>query len=155
MSATGLTALAVWGICAGTKRCLLAREQAECKKFRGAVRFAPLWNEGPAFGLLPLRAGALLGASAAGLAAAACLHRRSPVGAGLLLGGGISNLWERATEGRVYDYLQVPKAPGPLGRVVWNLADLAILSGALTVAVHEKRRGRAKADDTNETSFKF
>ena len=66
-------------------------------------------------------------------------RRRSPIGAGLALGGGLSNLWERLRRGTVYDYVQFPKLP-KLGRYVWNLADLAILIGGLLLALLERKK---------------
>ena len=67
-------------------------------------------------------------------------RRRSPLGAGLILGGGISNLLERLRLGRVYDYVQFPRAPGQLKQYVFNLADFAIILGGLCFALHRKRR---------------
>ena len=78
---------------------------------------------------------------AALLAAAGCLGR-NPAAAGLVLGGGLSNFWERLRRGRVYDYLRFPGAPGPLGRYVYNLADLAVFLGAaglLLGGLHRRR----------------
>lgn len=48
-------------------------------------------------------------------------------------------LWERLRHGRVFDYLQFPKAPGALRRYVYNLADLAILAGAVTLLLRKRR----------------
>ena len=66
-------------------------------------------------------------------------RRRSPIGAGLALGGGLSNLWERLRRGAVYDYVQFPKLP-KIGRYVWNLADLAILIGGLLLTLLERKK---------------
>lgn len=92
------------------------------------IRLTTLWNTGAAFGLplpsnvLPVLSGGMLGVIWAG-------RRRCPLGAGLALGGGLSNLWERCRWGRVYDYLQFPCVPGKLGGYVFNLADLAVFTG--------------------------
>ena len=40
-------------------------------------------------------------------------RRRNPIGAGLALGGGLSNLWERLRHGRVYDYCLLYTSPSP------------------------------------------
>jgi len=56
-----------------------------------------------------------------------------------VLGGGLSNLWERLRRGAVYDYVQFPKLP-KIGRYVWNLADLAILIGGLLLALLERKK---------------
>ena len=74
------------------------------------------------------------------LAAVLRCRRRAPAAAGLVLGGGLSNLWERLRYGRVYDYLRFPKAPGPLGRYVYNLADLALFLGAAELLLGRRRR---------------
>ena len=69
-------------------------------------------------------------------------RRRDPAAVGLVLGGGLSNLWERLRWGRVYDYLRFPKAPGFLKRYVFNLADLAVLLGAAGLLLGRVRRPR-------------
>ena len=66
--------------------------------------------------------------------------RRPGLGAGLLLGGGLSNLWERIRHGRVLDYLRFPKAPGPLKKYTYNLADLAIFLGAVLMVLRRRRQ---------------
>ena len=96
------------------------------------VRRRPLWNKGAAFSL-PIPRRILVPLSALLLGAAWLLRRRSPLGAGWLLGGGLSNLWERVCHGRVFDYVQFPRAPGRLRRYVFNLADFAILAGVLAL----------------------
>ena len=45
------------------------------------------------------------------------------LGCAMLLGGGISNLYERLSGKGVFDYIQFPKAPGRLRKYVFNLAD--------------------------------
>ena len=78
--------------------------------------------------------------SLAALWALLCRWGFRGVGAGLLLGGGLSNLWERLRHGRVLDYLRVPKAPGMLKRYTYNLADLAIFLGAALLVLRRRRR---------------
>ena len=58
---------------------------------------------------------------------------------GLVLGGGLSNLLERLLHGKVYDYIQFPKAPGKLKRHVYNLADFAILLGGISLLFRKKK----------------
>ena len=48
---------------------------------------------------------------------------------------------ERLRRGMVCDYLRVQKGPGPLGRYVYNLADLAIFTGALGLVLSSRRDG--------------
>lgn len=62
-----------------------------------------------------------------------------PLGAGLALGGGLSNLWERVRYGRVYDYVRFPKLPR-LWRYVWNLADFAIVLGGTLLALLDRKK---------------
>ena len=66
---------------------------------------------------------ARLAASARGLMAR--------LGAGLALGGGLSNLYERLRGRGVLDYLRFPRLPGRVKRLVFNAADLAIFAGLL------------------------
>ena len=60
--------------------------------------------------------------------------------AGILLGGGASNLAERLRWGSVRDYVRFPKVPGPLGRYVYNLADGAVALGAAVLLAKRQRR---------------
>lgn len=84
----------------------------------------------------------MLAGSLGALLAAVRWGRRNPAAAGLVLGGGLSNLWERLRLGRVYDYIRFPKAPGRLGRYVFNLADLAVFLGAAGLLLGRRRRRR-------------
>lgn len=122
------------GACAALRICL--RDRAASGGNR--VRFQPLWNRRGAFDL-PLGRETLAVLSALVLACVWLCRRKSPVGAGLLLGGGLSNLWERLRQGAVFDYLRFPKAPGPLKRYVYNLADFAVLAGALALLMGKRR----------------
>ena len=128
---TALTALAVFAGCTAVR---LGLDPSACRgtdHLNGHVRLKALWNKGAAFGL-PIPAEILPLASAGALGALwAAGPRTCPVGAGLIQGGGLSNLYERVRLGKVYDYLQFPKAPGPLRRYVFNLADLAVLTGGV------------------------
>ena len=121
-------AAAVLAVCAVLRHALERRRAGEW----GAVRFHPLWNRGAAFGA-PIGRRALLALSGLALPLIWLVRRRSPLGAGLLLGGGISNLWERLRHGRVFDYVQFPHVPGPWKRFVFNLADFAIFAGVLAL----------------------
>ena len=136
---TVCTALAAWGGCAAARRYLDRTSRRETEFWGGRVRLTALWNRGAAFGL-PIPERCLSAASGAVLAMLWCDRRRSPIGAGLALGGGLSNLRERLRRGRVYDYVRFPQAPRPLNRYVFNLADFAILAGGLTLLMRRKRR---------------
>ena len=106
----------------------------------GRVRIAPRYNQGAGFEALPLSARQMAPLSLAALWALLCRWGFRGMGAGLLLGGGLSNLWERLRYGRVLDYLRVPKAPGMLKRYTYNLADLAIFLGAALLVLRRRRR---------------
>ena len=96
----------------------------------------------------PKAATALQTASVAVLAAAAavCVCRRSgtalQLGMGLMLGGALANLIERWARGSVTDYMYLPRAVIPFfRRIIWNAADLSVLTGCITAVIallHEK-----------------
>ena len=138
---TAVTAAVTWGAC------VMARQEVEEQPPREGrwFRLRPTVNRGAAFGL-PLEPRVLPVLSASSLALVWAMGRKCPAAAGLVLGGGLSNLWERADRGEVLDYLHFPGAPGPLGRYVYNLADLAILAGGLGLAAgrRKKRPGSVK-----------
>ena len=105
----------------------------------GRIKLTALWNRGAAFGL-PLGREALMVLSALVLGVTVLFRRRSPFGAGLVLGGGLSNLWERLRDGKVLDYLRFPAAPGKLKKYVYNLADLSLFLGALWLALFPREK---------------
>ena len=139
MIVTVCIAAVVAAACAAARWYLDRTSRRETEYGKGRVRLTALWNGGGAFGL-PLRGKKLLAATAAGLAAALALARRCRLGAGLIPGGGLSNLWERLRHGRVYDYVRFPKAPGKLKQYVFNLADFAIFLGAALVLLGHGRK---------------
>ena len=115
-------------------------ERQDSEHFGGIVKLTGLRNCGSAFGLLRLTAKQLSVLSAGLLAWSLTLWRESRVGCALVLGGGLSNLWERVMHGSVYDYLQFPKAPKKLRQYVFNLADLAILAGVIAMALGGRKK---------------
>ena len=136
---TVLIAAATLAACVGVRYYL---ERIDCRERAwagGRIRLGTLWNEGAAFGL-PLGRKILLAASATALVVLWLFRRRSPLAAGLILGGGISNLLERVRFGKVYDYIRFPKAPGRLKRYVYNLADAAIFLGGIVLILSKDRR---------------
>ena len=136
---TILTALAALSACTAARWYLDRTSRRESEYAGGRLRLRAMWNGGAAFGL-PIRKAALPAASLAALGMLWTQRRRSPVGVGLSLGGGLSNLLERLRRGSVYDYIPVPKAPGRLKRYVFNLADFAILLGGVCLALRRKKR---------------
>ena len=116
-----------------------SRQDTFCCK--GRIRVTGCRNAGAAFGL-PVPEKALEPLAAAAFGSIWALRRHSPLGAGLALGGGASNLWERSRYGAVFDYVQFPSAPKPLNRYVFNLADFAILAGGAALAAGRKGKER-------------
>lgn len=132
------TALAVLGACAAARWFLNRTSRRESSCAGGWIRLCTLWNPGAAFGFkVGLRA--LIVFSGVLLCAVWRRRKMAPVSAGLILGGGISNLYERLRYGRVYDYLRFPKTPGFWKDYVYNLADLAIFAGAVRLMLKKKR----------------
>ncbi len=56
-------------------------------------------------------------------------------GLGMLLGGAFSNTYDRVKKGYVVDYLIFTKAPSAIKNIVFNIADFAIIIGALISAL--------------------
>ncbi len=124
-------------------RILARRGKPERTLWGGRIRLELLENPGMAGGALkdhPFLARALPGCA---LAAMLILCRGELLrgrglgcwGAALLCAGGLGNVLERLARGRVTDYIRFPKLPGRrLRRLVWNLADLMLLAGALLLA---------------------
>ena len=139
MGGTLFTALAAYSGCTATRWYLDRSSRRDTDCLGGRVRLKAVWNEGAAFSL-PIPAEVLPLASAAALGLLWSRRKRCPLGTGLILGGGLSNLQERLTEGRVYDYLQFPRVPRPLDRYVFNLADLCVLTGGVLCIARERKR---------------
>lgn len=138
MIVTILVASSVLALC-GLTRAYLDRTSRRDEEFCGGrVRLTGVWNEGSAFGLLRVGLRPLMLLSAAVLASLAAQYRRGRVAVGLALGGGVSNLLERLRLGKVYDYVQFPKAPGKWKRYVYNLADFAIFLGTIWLCLRKK-----------------
>ena len=106
---------------------------------KGQIELCTCYNPGAGFGLRASRA-VVTAASAVTLLSLWLRRRRAPVGVGLLLGGGVSNLFERMRFKKVFDYVCFPKAPGQLRKYVFNLADFAIFEGGLCLLLKKKRR---------------
>lgn len=65
-------------------------------------------------------------------------HSNRPVaktGLALLLGGGLSNLFDRYTKGHVIDYFRIGIGPKWLRRIIFNVSDFCIFIGALLAAL--------------------
>lgn len=66
------------------------------------------------------------------------------IGAGLFLAGGASNWIDRLIRGSVVDFLNV--GIGPVRTGIFNVADVAIMAGAILVACGEWRAREPRAD---------
>ena len=66
-------------------------------------------------------------------------HSKHPAfvtGLSLLLGGGMSNLFDRYTKGHVVDYFRINLGPKWLRRIIFNISDFCIFIGALLAAIN-------------------
>ena len=136
---TVCTALTTLGGCTAAQWYLSRSSARDSEYDGGQVKLRSRGNEGAGLGL-DIRFDMVVAASFAALGALWAQRKRSPVGVGLILGGGLSNLLERLRQGKVYDYVQFPKAPGRLKQYIFNLADFAILLGGLCLSLRKKKR---------------
>lgn len=106
----------------------------------GLADFHHAWNRGVSFSLLTQDNDtgryllmALLAAISAGVAALAwrATHALSALGYGLILGGALGNLLDRAIYGAVFDFLFLHLGAMPL--FVCNFADIAISAGVVAL----------------------
>ena len=137
MRTTWITGLTLSG-CTAARWYLNRTSWRDEEYAKGHIKLKTLWNDGAAFGL-PIKSGALVAASASLMTWLWAQRKAHPVSTGLVLGGGLSNLLERLLHGRVYDYIQFPKAPGKLKRYVYNLADLAIFVGGIGLLFRKEK----------------
>lgn len=135
---TILIAGAVLALCTAARWYLDRPGRRDKEYASGCVELTEVRNDKAAFGL-PIPKPLLTVLAAVSLGVLWLLRRRSPAGAGLLLGGGLSNWLERISEGAVFDYLRFPKAPGKLRRYVFNLADIAVFLGGLLLLVNRRK----------------
>lgn len=157
--ALALTVLATLG-CDRLSKDLAARLLAggRVEWLGGLMRFQLAENRGAFLGMgdsLPdgLRFTAFVAAIGLALAAAFAwllrerrLAPRRSFAAAVMIGGGLANLLDRIPDGSVTDFLVV--GVGPLRTGVFNLADAAILAGALAW-VWPKRAGRSRGSPSS------
>ena len=135
---TLMSGLVTFGACNAARWYLNRSSRSEAEYCGGRVRLRSLWNGGAAFGL-HIPKSVVFGASAAVLGIVWTQRHSCPLAAGLVLGGGAGNLYERLRHGQVYDYVQFPRAPGRLKQYIFNLADGAIFLGAIALAIAQRR----------------
>lgn len=144
MIAVILISAGVFALCAALRRRLSG--SAPRFLFRDKIQLDPMYNRGAAFGLklkgpvLNVLSAAALGMLA--LLAASARGLMARLGAGLALGGGLSNLYERLRGRGVLDYLRFPRLPGRVKRLVFNAADLAIFAGLLLMLLGGGKKGK-------------
>ena len=144
MIAVILIAAGVFALCAALRRRVSG--SAPRFLFRDKVQLDPMYNHGAAFGL-KLQGPALNALSAAALGVLALLAASARgllarLGAGLTLGGGLANLYERLRGHGALDYLRFPRLPGRMKRLVFNAADLAIFAGLLLMLLGSGKKGK-------------
>jgi signal peptidase II len=141
----------------------LAFSPPECRTMRvgcGAIELSPIfdltmvWNRGVSFGLFQADSGlgrwllvafALAVAAALGLWLARTRRPFAAIALGLVIGGAVGNLIDRARFGAVVDFLDFSGLYFPW---VFNVADAAINVGAafLVLEIVLDRRGRPSAE---------
>lgn len=136
---TYFIAAAVFAAAALVRWFLDRSSRADTTHLGGLVELTAVWNHGAAFAL-PICRTLVRVFSAAALLFAWVQRKRSPAGAGLVLGGGAANLYERLRHGRVYDYVRFPTAAGGGKRYVFNFADFSIFLGAALLLLRWKKR---------------
>lgn len=145
-------ALVVFGLDRLTK--ILVVEQLDLRNqgyipvFEPYLAFTMAWNEGVNFGLFDfgqagrwVLVGLALGISGALLVWVRRTRRWSQaLGAGLLIGGAIGNVYDRLTYGAVADFLNM-SCCGVRNPFAFNVADAAIFLGAvLLIVVQPEKR---------------
>ena len=123
----------------------------------GAVKFLLVENSGAFLGLggslsegsrrtiFVLVMGAALVGALAWLIAANRLSRLRTIALAMMIGGGVANWLDRIADGRVTDYVVL--SAGPLRTGIFNLADAAILAGAVLWLLGRPRDGYAGVED--------
>lgn len=113
-------------------------ENGEKKVLRGAVILTKHHNRGAALNTGERHPGIIRAVSAATVTVAMALfafgsgRMRKPMmkwGLSLLLGGGLSNTWDRFRRGYVVDYFRLNVPAKRLRRLIFNLSDFSIMLG--------------------------
>ena len=118
----------------------LGKEVKEAAK--GKLKLQKLYNKGIAFGLFEGKENVTIIATAIAIGMMISSFftivfkggkTLSKLGYALMIGGGVNNLYERATKGYVTDYFSFNVKWDKLKRLVFNLSDMFILIGAFLV----------------------
>jgi signal peptidase II len=114
--------------------------------------FTMAWNQGINFGLFDFGAAGrwiLIALALAIVVALAIWSRRGgwvqALGAGLIIGGALGNVWDRLRYGAVADFINVTCC-GIRNPFAFNLADAAIFGGAALLVIFGRATGRDAPD---------
>jgi len=119
---------------------VLAATRGSLVLVQGFLDYSPTWNRGVSFGLfrqdgdlgrVVLMAALAAVAAFVGSVAWRSVSRLQAAGYGLVVGGALGNLMDRAFSGAVFDYLFLHL--GQISLFVFNFSDAAISAGALLV----------------------
>lgn len=122
----------------------------------GKVKVRKVHNSGLAMGVLrrwPKAAERLTFAALAVILFRALAGKKSTAskaGYAILIGGALSNWYDRFHQGYVTDYLHVPTKARPFRKVFFNLGDAAILIGGLLTLVPQTGRKKMGGDTNAE-----
>lgn len=73
-------------------------------------------------------------------------------GVAMLLGGGLSNLYDRYTKGHVVDYFHINRGPEWFRRIIFNVSDFCVFIGTLLAVVgmeEKQKQGGERCDRLN------
>lgn len=66
-------------------------------------------------------------------------RRMLKTGLALIIGGAFSNTYDRLLNGYVIDYITFPKGPKFIRKFIWNIADFALIVGAMMVSFDQMK----------------
>lgn len=121
-------------------------ENSRKDMIKDKVILTKFYNHGAALGIMAERPALLrgitvfsVGGLAGALAATAGLkgHCLQKLGLSMMLGGAVSNAYERLKYGKVTDYIRLNAGSERCRRIVYNLGDFAIFAGTACLAAGE------------------
>lgn len=112
-------------------------------RFRDKIRLEKYYNKGAALNFLAKKPKWMRRIHTVLLAVVAVMYyfllktqgkSLAKTGTSLLLGGGLSNLYDRYAKGHVVDYFHVNAGPAWFRNIIFNLSDFCIFIGAVLAA---------------------
>lgn len=109
----------------------------------GRIVIEKYYNKGAALNFLAKKPGLMRGIHTAVIVAVGIFYyfllrldgrKLGKAGVAMLMGGGLSNLYDRYTKGHVVDYFRINMGPKRLRRIIFNISDFCIFIGALLAA---------------------